>query len=399
MGLLREATNQSAFLKVGILGFQGSGKTYTAVEIALGLHEHIGATKPVAFVDTETGSDWAIPRFQAKGISLTVAKTRAFRDLLAIIPEAAKDCEILIIDSVSHFWAELLEAYKRQHRLSGRIPFHHWQPIKDEWRKFSELFVNSELHLIVAGRAAWEYDYLEEEDGSKELVKTGTKMRAEGEFGYEPSLVLEMERVRATEDGKNRNIGAKITHRCHVLKDRQMNGESLDGQVFDNPTFEDFLPHVKALNLGGQHLGVESERHSDEMFEPNGESYSSTQRRRQIFLENIAGELEAAYPGSGKQERWTKAALKKHLLGTYSDTEIALKAPEELETALYELRELIEDGDAVERILSEAMAQGKNGKPDEAEKPKPKKSGKGKNAKVEADLSKDPDHVPDDLTV
>ena len=40
---------------------------------------------------------------------------------------------------------------------------------------------------MIAGRAGYDYDYEQREDGTgKDLVKTGIKMKTEGEFGFEP---------------------------------------------------------------------------------------------------------------------------------------------------------------------------------------------------------------------
>ena len=48
--LLKPAQNQTAYLKAGILGFQGSGKTYTATRLASGLAKLSGKENPkVAF--------------------------------------------------------------------------------------------------------------------------------------------------------------------------------------------------------------------------------------------------------------------------------------------------------------------------------------------------------------
>ncbi|HAY9705201.1 TPA: hypothetical protein JM830_004750, partial [Shigella sonnei] len=76
------------------MGFAGDGKTYTASELAIGLvmlmrQRGIEAgNRPVMFLDTETGSDWVKPRFDAENIELFTAKTRSFVDLLEAINEA-----------------------------------------------------------------------------------------------------------------------------------------------------------------------------------------------------------------------------------------------------------------------------------------------------------------------
>ena len=313
MTLFKTAQNEMAYLKMGFLGFPGTGKTCTSVLVAIGLHRHIKSTKPVAFLDTETGSDWAIPRFQAEGIKLVVAKSRAFIDLLQAVHDAQAACDILIVDSISHFWTELMEAYKKKKGITGRIAFHHWGPIKEEWRRFTDAFFNSPLHIILCGRAGWEYDYDEDDEGKKELLKTGTKMRVESEFGFEPSLVVEMERVRASAD-----IGAPVIHRAHVLKDRRMDEETLDGKSFDNPTFAEFLPHIKALNLGGAHVGVDTSRTSDDMFDTPDTSRGEMRKRREVALDEIESTLAHIWRGTGKVEMGMKGAVVDALFDTVS---------------------------------------------------------------------------------
>ena len=65
-------------------------------------------------------------------------------------------------------------------------------PLKAMWREFTDRYVNSKLHVIMRGRAGYIWDDVEDEEGVKELKKVGTKMKAEVETGYEPSLLIEM---------------------------------------------------------------------------------------------------------------------------------------------------------------------------------------------------------------
>src|SRR5258708_4530902 len=85
---------------------------WTAVEIMLGLSRKYHAGAPVAFVDTEKGSDHLAPRFKALGVELLGVKTRAFADLLDAFKDAeARGCCGIIIDSATHFWDELRKSY------------------------------------------------------------------------------------------------------------------------------------------------------------------------------------------------------------------------------------------------------------------------------------------------
>lgn len=328
--LLKPAENQMAYLKAGILGFPGSGKTFTASIIARGIYQMTKADKPVAFLDTETGTDFEISRFKAAGIPLVVFKSRAFADLLKVVQEAESDCSVLIIDSISHCWTELLTAFQKQKKVE-RLLFHHWGPIKAEWRQFTDLYLNSKLHIVMCGRAGWEYDYEEAEDGHKELIKTGTKMRAETEMGYEPSLLLEMQLVR--EDKVK--IGAKPLHRCHVLKDRS---DQINGRHFDNPDFNAFLPHLASLNIGGDHLAIEA-RSSDGMFQ-SGESLYQKNKAREIVAEELKNELYLQLPGNTEDTKRKRMLICRSIFETDSWKAIEDKDSKVLRRGLTLLRKL-----------------------------------------------------------
>ena len=157
MGIFKPAENQIAYLKAGIMGFQGSGKTYLAFEIAIGLHKYIKATKPIMFLDSETGSDWGIPRCKKEGIGLEVAKDKSFITLMSAIAEAEENASVLIIDSVTHYWEELQQSYRDANGIKGRMAFHHWNKIKPQWREFTDFFINSKVHIIICGRAGYDW--------------------------------------------------------------------------------------------------------------------------------------------------------------------------------------------------------------------------------------------------
>ena len=144
--LFREAENLQAFAKVGFYGPQGSGKTTTAMAIAVGL-SGLSDGAPIAFVDTETGSDFFVDRMKEAGIKFYQLKTRAFRQLQPAIQEAEKAGAILIIDSVSHFWDELLGSYKKKLNRK-KLQFQDWGVIKPEWKeRYAEPFINSKCHI------------------------------------------------------------------------------------------------------------------------------------------------------------------------------------------------------------------------------------------------------------
>lgn len=310
MGLFSKAVNEQGYLKAGFMGFPGSGKSYTATDLAIGLVKKLGDTRPVFALDTEKGFDYLTQKFDKAGVELQIARTRAFVDLIAAIDEAEKSGSVLIIDSITHFWEEVQESYKKKMQRT-RLQFQDWGPIKSSWKKYTERYLNSKLHIVMCGRAGDTYDYFEDEDGKKQLHKTGTKMQAEKNLGYEPGLGIEMERVGV---GELKAGQRNFVNRAYVLKDRF---DVLDGRYFDNPTFETFLPHIELLNIGVH--GAISGNDSTELFDKNSDkNWMEKHKQVEILKEEIEGILVSAYPNRGANDVKTKTDLVHEAYGTHS---------------------------------------------------------------------------------
>jgi len=336
MSLLKTAEKQNAYLKAGILGFAGTGKTFTATDIAIGLATLPTATKKtIAFFDTETGSDYVIGTCKARGVELAVAKTRAFKDLLEVVNESEKAADVLIIDSISHVWTELLESYMRK-KNKNRLSIWDWNPIKTEWRQFTDAYLCSKVHIILCGRAAFTYDEYLNDEGEKEIIKTGTKMRVESDMGYEPSLLLEMERIQTETDPKKKR-GSKWIHRCTVLKDRT---DLMNGTTIDNPRFKDFLPIVNALNLGGEHFVIDPSRNSDSMIHNPDYSYEDRRKSQTIYCEEIEGELISSFPGQSTAEKKIKTDILDVVFDSRSWAKIKEFPPDKLVSGLKSVKYL-----------------------------------------------------------
>lgn len=329
MSIFKEALNTAGYFKGGLLGFPGGGKTKTAALIAIGLHKHIKSDKPVFFYDTETGSSYVEKDFKANGIKLMRVQSRAFTTLLAAGREAEAEGGIFLIDSVTHPWRELVKAFKQKKGIE-RINFNHWDAIKTEWGQFNEFFLNSKCHIIMAGRAGYEYDFEKDEEGKNELIKTGIKMKTEGELGFEPSLLIEMYAEKDM-DKSGRTLG--ITNKAFIIKDRF--GE-INGKTFDMPTFETFLPHIKHLNIGGEHENIGQETSGD-IFNTD-KSIAHRLKERDILMENLQAEMPLRFntrTDAGKKEG---AIFLRETFGTLSWIEIGSMANERISDGLEKLK-------------------------------------------------------------
>jgi hypothetical protein len=324
MSILKKAeTNEQAFLKGGILGFSGSGKTFTASMLAIALAKRASKPKPVAFFDTETGSDYLLPKFAVEGIEVLRVKSYSYTDLLAAAREAESSCSVLVVDSITHVWRCLCESYQKRRNIS-KLQFQHWNDIKREWGEWTTLYLNCRLHIIVCGRAGYEYDF-QDDDGKKELIKIGTKMKVESEFGYEPSLLIEMERAE-----RSAKPGAGWIHRAHVLKDRT---DTINGAAFDFTRTKTgykkggyqlvekaFAPALAALNPEGEHIGVDATRTDEQRFSgPGGvPQWKYEEEQKAIALDEIAELLKKHWPSQNGDDKEARAACLERAAGTRS---------------------------------------------------------------------------------
>lgn len=370
---LKPVTETSGFLKAGFMGFQGSGKTFTAERLAVGTRAHFGLKGPIAMFDTEGGAQYIARRIKAETKKdLLAVQSRALADVLEFIETCAKQgVSVAIIDSVTHIWKKLCDDYleqvnaqrqKRGRSKLARLSFQDWGVIKGKWAAFSDAYLNSPLHVIICGRAGFEWDY-QEINENKELVKTGFKMKAEGEFGYEPSLLVWMERLdERDDDGK---LTKQVTRRATVLKDRF---DTVDGKHFDNPTFDFFKPHV-ALLTPGSHQPIDTEASTDMGVTEEGDGETREQwdkKRRQILCEEIQGVFQSEIPGQAAADKKAKADVLQAVFGTRSWTAVESLSVSDLKNGLTNLHVAI------------AMAKAK---PEEAPK---KVAKKGKKAEVKA---------------
>lgn len=337
-GFFTELANTRPFLKMAFEGFAGSGKSFTASQVAIGLHRAIGSTKPVAVFDTERAFKALKPLFDKAGIRvLHRENSRSLADLQHAIELCVGGAaDILIIDSITHVWESFLETYKeainreadekrRKRRL--RLEFQDWGILKPQWKKgFSDSVVQSPVHIIFTGRAGFEYAKEENERGEKELVVTGIKMKAEGETPYEPDLLVMMEIVKEME-GKRMKV---ISNRATILKDRT---DSIMGHEFVDPTFESFKPAIDVL-LAGVVGGPRTTSETKDEFDVDDEGHDRAKLTRTILLEKIEAAMVALCPGQSAKEKALKVGILAAAFNTTSWKEVTVSKFEVLNKGL-----------------------------------------------------------------
>jgi hypothetical protein len=337
------------YVKSGFLGFQGAGKTVTGTLFAIAVREHFKITEPIAFFDTETGSGYVAAMVELlTGKKPLIRKARSFDDLMAWGKKLVEQgLPIGLADSISHPWREMTDSYLKEQNefrkrkgwdLKKSLEFADWNTLKPRWAKWTDFYLNSALHLTVCGRAGYEYDMEEnEEKGKKELVKTGIKMKTEGEFGYEPSLLVQM--VLDRKMVKNRQQGIR---RAVVLKDRFM---LLDGKEVEFVTTTDykkalvavrkfFEPHLDRYTVGA-HTTVDTALKTSFGTDDEGDAdWTREKREREILCDEIQGFLVQAFPGQTQADKQIKGKLLFQAFNTYAWADVESRKSDDLRAGL-----------------------------------------------------------------
>lgn len=372
--LLQEAAIEQSAAKVGIFGLQGSGKSTLAALMAIGLSKTYHGGAPVAYHDTENGSDFLKPLFDMEGVKLLVRKSKCFADAAATLHEAKRrECCVFIEDSITGDWDELTESFKKKKGIS-KIELYHWGMLKPQWNEeWVTPMLNSPLHVITCGRAGDVWQEVDQEDGSTKSTKVGTKMRAEGQFGYEPSLLIEM-LCNQNLGGKRRKNAGRMIHTATVLKDR---ARFLNGKSFEWPDintykagdwkkfFDAFAPHFSFLNIGGKHVAV-NPADSQQLFDGNGNSdFYKRKQDAAIALEEIEAAMTTIWPGSSASQKALKLLALDTLFGTRSWTKVTTLPQAELDAGLIRLRTIerntkntpMDEEAVVLQVLQESMGK------------------------------------------
>lgn len=334
--LFRPVTNDATHLKAGVMGFASSGKTFTATCMAIGMKRLMmdrglpGAEKPIMMVDTEGGRSWVKPMVdQAFGPgNFHYSSSPAFSDLGDSLLTAEAYACFLIVDSISTIWVEFCETYAKVKERKRGLEFTDWNYLKTRWRnEFIVPYLNTRLHCGLCGRAGYEYEHFTDEAGKKQIEKSGIKMKSEAETGYEPSLVVLMDREMDVRTKEIKHVG-------HILKDRRTDERSLDGKIITNPTFDSFMPHIEWLNLGGEHNNAVSAERTSAGTIAADEKWDDTRRQCKIICEEINGLLAMhGYAGTAGETVAKRCRMMAAHFGTTSKAEIEERMP------LHELRE------------------------------------------------------------
>jgi hypothetical protein len=226
---IHRATRRRAKLRLGMSGPAGSGKTYSALQIASGLGGRIG------MIDTEHGSGDLYADLLPEGydvLTLSPPYTPA-RYIEAI--KALEDIGVstIIIDSLTHAWTGEGGSLDRQGKIADKSgnSWQAWRQVTPEHNALVEALLQSRCHIIATMRAKTEYVQEKDERTGKQVVrKIGLAPIMRDGIEYEFTTFFELD----------------VQHMAYTGKDRT---RLFDGEIF-RPEAETGRKLLAWLNAG-----------------------------------------------------------------------------------------------------------------------------------------------------
>ncbi len=190
---IRKAKRTGARLLIQLSGVSGSGKTYTALQLAYGLAGK-DADK-VVLLDTENrrGSLYANALPQPFNIIDFYAPFSPDRYIEAIEAACKAGAEVIVIDSVSHEW----ESEGGCEWIANQSRFPDWKNAKRLHKRFMTYMLQCPAHIIACTRAREKVDF----SNPKDPIKLGIQPIQEKNFSYEATVSLMMQ-----DQGKRQDV-------------------------------------------------------------------------------------------------------------------------------------------------------------------------------------------------
>ncbi len=181
------ATKAQAKLRAALTGPSGGGKTMSALRMATGIGGRI------AVIDTERGSaSKYADRFTFDTCQLMDRTIEGY--LAALEAAAAAGYDVLVIDSLSHGWQELLQEVDRlaKARFSGNT-WAAWSEGTPKQRRLIDALLDWPGHVIATIRSKTEWSQqTDEKTGRLKPVRIGLAPEQGKGIEYEFDLLLEL---------------------------------------------------------------------------------------------------------------------------------------------------------------------------------------------------------------
>lgn len=211
----KQATRQAAYLRIGVQGPSGAGKTLGALALAAGLAEG----ERFAVIDTENGSaSLYADRYGFDVLEVTAPYlTSKYQE--AVEAAVTLKYPVIVIDSISHQWdgnGGILQR-KEETDARGGNHFSNWAPFTKEHNKFRSLILEAPIHLVATMRSKMAYAQ-EGEGRQTKIKKLGLQPIQRDGMEYEFTVAFDVQMDHRATASKDRT--SLFTEGVHDLTDK-----------------------------------------------------------------------------------------------------------------------------------------------------------------------------------
>lgn len=189
MGLaIKKISQAEKYLKFGLIGVAGSGKTYSSLLLATKLGDRVLA------IDTEMSvakTGIQIPDNEKIDLIEWGAEANAnqIENLTETIITAEKEgYDVVVVDSLSWFWDWLLEWSSAIQKTKGVNSFVAWSYVTPLQKRLIQTILTAKLHILATMRAKVEYA-IDTADGKMKINRVGLGAEQGKNIEYEFDLL------------------------------------------------------------------------------------------------------------------------------------------------------------------------------------------------------------------
>lgn len=190
--LVHKASKKKIKLRATITGFAGSGKTWSALELASGLGERI------LLIDTERRSaELYANHFNFDHLPLDPPYSPE-RYIEAVQIGENGDYDVVIVDSLSHAWigsGGILDIKtKVAQASSSKNEFLAWGQVTPQHNRLIDMIFNrnSPVHLIATMRSKMDYEISKDDRGRTVITRIGTVAVQRENLAFEFDLIFDI---------------------------------------------------------------------------------------------------------------------------------------------------------------------------------------------------------------
>jgi len=192
-----KAKKENVKIKVAITGCSSSGKTYSSLLMAKGLAN--GDLSKVVVIDSEAGSSNLYSGLGQFSVLQIEPPYTPEKYIQAIDFCVSNGFEVLILDSISKCWEELLQYHST---LQGNS-FTSWGKVTPRQNAFVNAILQAKAHVVMTIRIKQDY-VLNLKNGVYIPQKVGYKPIQRQDIEYEPDLVFSLNAKHKATVTKNR---------------------------------------------------------------------------------------------------------------------------------------------------------------------------------------------------